>query len=67
MKYILKIMLLSIALIPFMAWELLVAAWIFRSDDVKQLWRDYSETVESNYRKAFPRKSRKPRFNLQKF
>lgn len=69
MKYLLKIMLLSLLLIPFMTWELIVAVWTFRTNNLKTLWNDYSSTVEFNYRRAFPRKpsSSKPRFNLQKF
>ena len=67
MKYLLKIAALSLLLIPFMTWELLLAIWTFRSQTLKKLWSDYSDTVESNYRRAFPRKSKKPRFNLQKF
>lgn len=66
MKYLIKIMLLSISVIPFLTWELLVGIWLFRFEDLKTLWNDYSDTIESNYRRAFPRKSKKSRFNLQK-
>lgn len=65
MKYLLKIAGLSLLIIPFMTWELLVAFWTFRTDSLKQLCYDYADTIGSNYRKAFPRKS-KSRFNLQK-
>lgn len=59
MKYLLKIMLLSVAIIPFFVWELLVSLWYFRSQGVKELWYDYTSTVSHNYRKAFPRRSHK--------
>ena len=66
MKYIFKIILFSFVIIPFYIWEGLVALWTFKSEGIKELSNDYTETVESLYRRAFPRRTKKPRFNLQK-
>jgi type II secretory pathway component PulL len=66
MKYLLQILLLSLLLIPYYVFECLVAIWTFKTERVKSLTKDYKDTVEDLYRRAFPRKSRKPRFNLQK-
>lgn len=61
MKYLLKMLLLCVAIIPFMIWELLVAAWTFDRSGISQLWYDFTKTLMYNYRRAMgkPRK-RKP-------
>jgi hypothetical protein len=59
MKYLLKILGLCVAAIPFLLWEVLVTVWTFRTDRLKSLWSDIGETLENNYRKAFPRRPRK--------
>ena len=51
MKYILKIMLLSIAVIPLFVWEALVYIWTFNNSGYKTLKQDYKATVRSNYRR----------------
>jgi hypothetical protein len=51
MKYILKIMLLSIAVIPLFVWEALVYIWTFNNSGYKTLKQDYKVTVKSYYRK----------------
>jgi hypothetical protein len=60
MKYLLKIIFFSVMLIPFMIWEFLVSVWVFDTTKVKELWDAYSDGVELNYRRAFPRRSRRP-------
>lgn len=60
MKHLLKILLLCVAIIPFSVWFFLVFIWTFDSSELKQLWHDFSETIELNYRKAFPRRRHKP-------
>jgi hypothetical protein len=60
MKYLLKIILLSIAMIPFSVFEFIKYVWIFDSQDLKTLWSDYCHTVKTDYRRAFPRRSRRP-------
>lgn len=62
MKYLLRILLLSIAVIPFFIWEALVTIWTFDKSGFKQLRKDYSDTVESNYRRAFKRRPRPSNF-----
>jgi hypothetical protein len=59
MKYLLRILLFTFLLIPFVIWESLVAVWTFRTNDLKELFSDYAETVEFNYRRAFPRRSKR--------
>jgi len=61
MKYLLKILLLSVALIPFSLWFILVFIWTFDSSELKQLWHDFKQTINSNYRRAFPYKSNSSR------
>lgn len=61
MKYILKMLLLCVALIPFMIWEVLVTIWTFDKSGVSSLWRDFTETLSYNHRKAFgKRRKHKP-------
>lgn len=62
MKYLLKILLLCVALIPFSLWFILVFIWTFDSSELKQLWHDFKETINYNYCRAFhvkPNSSRK--------
>lgn len=61
MKYILKIVLLCVASIPFFIWEGLKTIWTFRTDDLIKLWKDVSETIDSNYRRIAPRRARRNR------
>jgi len=62
MKYLISILLLSIAFIPFLLWFSLVYLWTFDPTPVRQLCHDFSETIESNYRKAFRRKPKRRTF-----
>jgi len=62
MKYLLRILLLSLLLIPFIVWESALCVWTFRSENVKDLWSDYKDTVGFNFRKAFPRRSKKANY-----
>lgn len=66
-KHFLKIAGLSLLLIPFMTWELLKAFWTFKTEAVKELWNDYTDTVDTHYRSAFPRKRKKSSYNTQNF
>lgn len=59
MKHLLKILLLCVALIPFMIWEVLVTIWTFDRSGMSNLWRDFTETIGLHYRKAFPKRPRK--------
>ena len=56
MKYLLLILLFCIAAIPFFIWESLISIWLFRTDKLKKLWKEFSETIWYNYRRAFPYK-----------
>jgi hypothetical protein len=56
MKYLLKILGLSLLAIPFLLWEVLVSVWTFRTDGLKKQWSDIYDTLESDYRRAFPYK-----------
>ena len=53
MKYLLKIVLLSILLIPFSLVDMCKAVWLFDNKDLKALWFNYKRAVKSNYRAAF--------------
>jgi hypothetical protein len=53
MKYLLKILLLCVAFIPISLWFILVYIWTFDSSELKQLWHDFKETIDYNYRRAF--------------
>jgi hypothetical protein len=53
MKYIIKILLLSLAAIPFFIWEGLVSVWTFRTANLVKLRSDVAYTIGTNYRKAF--------------
>ncbi len=55
MKYILKIMLLSIAVIPLFIWQALVYIWTFNNSGYKTLKQEYKVTVKSYYRKLVKR------------
>lgn len=56
MKYILKIMLLSLASIPFFIWYALVTVWTFRTDKFVAFKSDVLDTLNYQYRRAFPYK-----------
>lgn len=59
MKYLLIILGLCLASIPFFIWEVLVTIWTFDRSRLTKLSRDVSESIESNYRRAFPYKPKK--------
>lgn len=65
MKYIFIIILLSISVIPFLLWDLIVGIWLFRFDSLRHLWKSYSDTIQDYYRRAFPRKPK--RYKSQTF
>jgi hypothetical protein len=60
MKYLLQILFLSLLLIPFMLYQLYISFWTFRTHNVKELWGDYKDSINTNYRLAFVPKRRKP-------
>ena len=53
MKYLLKIVLLTILFIPMALVDLFRAAWIFDSTEIKKFWGSYKRIVKQNYYHAF--------------
>jgi len=53
MKYLLKILLISLSTIPFFIWEGLVTVWTFRTDNLIKLKKEVSYEICTNYCKAF--------------
>lgn len=52
MQYLLRGLLWTILVIPFVIWEFLVFIWTFRRDSIVQTWNDYSETMNREYNTA---------------
>jgi hypothetical protein len=53
MKYLLAIILWTIAAVPFFIWEILVCIWTFRITGLRETWEGYTDEINKAYRKAF--------------
>lgn len=62
MKYILQMIALSLLSIPFFIWYALVTIWTFRTDKFIAFKDDVLDTLDYQYRKAFPYKPSKRNF-----
>lgn len=54
MKYLLKILGLSLLSIPFFIWHSLIVIWTFRTEKFVSFSIDVADTIEHLYRRAFP-------------
>ena len=52
MKYLLIIVSVTIAAVPFFVLETLVCIWTLRTDNLRALWVDYTESLNRSYRTA---------------
>ena len=59
MKYILAIVGLSLLSIPFFIWYGLYSIWTFRTDKIKKFGSEIFDTIDYQYRRAFPYKPTK--------
>jgi hypothetical protein len=58
MKYLLKILGLSLLAIPIFIWFALVTVWTFNTYKIEEFYENYSWGIRKNYRKIFPYKSK---------
>ncbi len=58
MKYLLSILVMTLALLPFVIFFGIKGLWEFEFSEVDQIWKDYKEIAGQKYRKAF--KIRRP-------
>lgn len=52
MKYVLKILIVSMGALVIFLWEILVILWSFRTHGIKQEWAYYCEIIAREYRLA---------------
>ena len=50
MKYVLKILIVSLGALFIFSWELLVFLWSFRTQSIEREWAYYCEIIAREYR-----------------
>lgn len=59
MKFFLHALFITLLAIPVLSWLLLEAAWSCKSYKLKTVWNNYLVSLEYDYRRIFPYRSKK--------